>query len=341
MYMDNKTNRTFSTKTIVILIIAPVLAMTVSLCLGRLIIPPAIILKSFLAKLGLSEGSSAQIETVIWGIRFPRILIAALVGAGLSLAGLAFQGIFSNPLATPDTLGVASGSSFGAVLGILLDFGLTGIQLIAMFFGLLAVFLTWVTGHGKNRGTTVMVLSGIMMGSLFNALISLVRYLANTETQLPAITYWLMGSLSGRGYSTLAIGSPLIITGCVILFLLRWRLNILPLNNDEAKASGTNIRALRAITILCAVGMTASCVSMCGQVGWVGLLVPHMCRMRFGNNHMKLVPTCISTGMTFVIIVDTIARSMATTEIPISILTAIIGAPYFIYLVRKNGGWSI
>jgi iron complex transport system permease protein len=150
-----------------------------------------------------------------------------------------------------------------------------------------------------------------------------------------------MGSLNGKGYDSLALGAPLILAGLLILFLIRWRMNILPLSDDEARASGTNVRALRAVTILCATAITASCVSMCGQVGWVGLLVPHICRMRFGNNHLALVPASISLGACFMTAVDTIARSATASEIPVSILTAIIGAPFFIILMRRTGGWRL
>jgi len=180
-----------------------------------------------------------------------------------------------------------------------------------------------------------------MIGSLFNALVSLIKYIADEESQLPAITYWLMGGLNSAGYKTLMLGAPIILIGIVILFLLRWRMNLLPLSEDEAKSSGVNMGVLRGITILCATAITASCVSMCGQVGWVGLLIPHMCRMLFGSNHMALVPSSISFGAVFMVVVDTVARSATAEEIPVSILTAIIGAPFFIILMRRSGGWQL
>ena len=164
---------------------------------------------------------------------------------------------------------------------------------------------------------------------------------ADTESQLPAITYWLMGSFNSAGYSSLALGAPPILLGMLVLYLLRWRLNILPLSEDEARASGTDVRLLRGITVLCATAITASCVSMCGQVGWVGLLVPHMCRMKFGNNHLALVPASACVGAAFMVAVDTLARSISSAQIPVSALTAVIGAPFFIALVRKTGGWRL
>ena len=277
----------------------------------------------------------------IWNLRIPRILLALFVGAGLSTAGCAFQSLFANPLATPDTLGVASGASFGAALGILLGFDMLGMQATSFLMGALAVALTWLGGSGKGRGLSSVVLSGIMMGSLFNALVSLVKYLADAETQLPAITYWLMGGLNSAGYRSLLFGAPTVILGILLLFCIRWRMNLLPLSEDESKSSGINLYVLRGVTIICATVITASCVSMCGQVGWVGLLIPHMCRMKFGSNHMSLVPASISFGAVFMVIVDTAARTMTASEIPVSILTAIIGAPFFIILMRKSGGWQL
>ena len=180
-----------------------------------------------------------------------------------------------------------------------------------------------------------------MMGSLFNAMVSLVKFIADEESLLPAITYWLMGGLNNAAFKTLVMGAPPILAGILMMYLLRWRMNLLPLSEDEARASGVNIQVLRAIPVVCATMVTASCVSMCGQVGWVGLLVPHMCRMKFGSNHLALLPASISFGAAFLIIVDTVARSACPQEIPISILTAIIGAPFFIILMRKSGGWSL
>jgi iron complex transport system permease protein len=268
------------------------------------------------------------------------VLLAMLTGAGLSVAGCAFQSLFSNPLATPDTLGVASGASFGAALALLAGFGLIGVQLSALVFGIIAVSLTWFSVAGKG-GMNMIILAGIMIGSLFSALVSLVKYTADTESQLPAITYWLMGSLGSASYKTLALGAPMIVLGIAVLFTIRWRLNILPLPEDEAKSLGTDLKSLRIVTVVCATAMTASCVSMCGQVGWVGLLVPHMCRMRFGSDHMSLIPASVSVGAVFMIAVDTIARSATASEIPISILTAMIGAPFFIFLMRRSGGWQM
>ena len=322
----------------VVFLIAPVLCALVCLCIGRMNVPVR-----DLVSLLLGREVGAQARAVLWSMRQRCLTVlaalAALVGAGLSVSGCVFQSLFANPLATPDTLGVASGASFGAALALLLGFRLIGVQLTAFFFGMVAVSLTCLSGKGSAR--TTMILSGIMMGSLFSALVSLVKFTADTESQLPAITYWLMGSLSAAGFGALKLGAPAIAVSCGVLLLLRWKLNLLPLPGEEARTFGTNIPRLRAVCIVCCAAMTASCVAMCGQVGWVGLLVPHVCRLLFGNSHARLLPACISCGACFLMIVDTLARTISAAEIPVSILTAMLGAPIFITIVRRKGGWSL
>ena len=338
--MHHKKDGRLSLKWKILLLLLPVAAALIALCIGRIAISPKEVFAAIGGKLfGNSAVSDITVKT-LWNLRLPRILLSVLVGAGLSTAGCAFQSLFANPLATPDTLGVASGASFGAALGILLGFNMIGIQTVSLVMGAAAVCLTWLAGFGKSRGLSSIVLSGIMIGSLFTALVSLTKYVADAESQLPAITYWLMGGLDKASYKTLMFGAPPIIVGIIILWLLRWKLNLLPLTEDEARSSGVNIKALRGVTVLCATAITASCVSMCGQVGWVGLLIPHMCRMKFGSNHMALIPASVSIGAVFMIAVDTLARSVSAAEIPVSILTAIIGAPFFILLMRKSGGWQ-
>ena len=317
--------------------VLPLITGLFCLGIGRVSISPAEVFGVFTG----NSSVSLMTRMTIWNLRFPRIILAALAGAGLATAGCAFQSLFANPLATPDTLGVASGASFGAALGLLMGLPLMGVQVCALLMGGLAVAMTWLAGSGKNKGLSTIVLAGIMMGSLFNALVSLIKFMADEESQLPAITYWLMGGLNNAAFKTLVLGAPPIVLGILVLYLLRWRMNLLPLSEDEAKSSGVNIARLRGITVFCATVITASCVSMCGQVGWVGLLVPHMCRMKFSSNHLSLLPASISFGAVFMILVDTVARSASAQEIPISILTAIIGAPFFIILMRKSGGWSL
>lgn len=280
--------------------------------------------------------------TVIFNVRLPRILLAVLVGAGLSCSGAAFQGLFSNPLATPDTLGVASGASFGAVLGLLMHGNLVTVQLLALLFGVISCFITYSISRRNGKSSIVMiVLAGMVISAIFEALVSLMKYVADPEEELPTITYWLMGSMSRSTYSNLMMGAPFILAGVALIFALRWRLNILSLNEDEASSLGTNIQLMRLVFIAVSSMITASCVSMCGQVGWVGLLIPHISRMIGGNNNRSVIPMSIGLGAFFMIVMDTFARAATAAEIPISILTAIVGAPVFILLLRKTGGaWT-
>lgn len=335
-YMKNNFEKKLNIYGIALLAVLPFLTALVCLCIGRMSVSPTEVISS-----ALGAEINRQKAIVIWSQRLPRILTAATVGAGLAVSGTIFQGMFSNPLATPDTLGVASGSSFGAALAILLGFKLLGIQSIAFLFGMLAISLTGLASTRKETNRTTLVLAGIMISSLFSSLVSLIKYVADTESQLPAITYWLMGSLSSSGYNQLCYGAPVTAVCLFVLLLIRRKLDLLPLSEDEARSLGTNIKLLRAVAAVCAAAMTASAVSMCGQVGWVGLLVPHICRMLFGNEHKYLLPACISVGATFMIIVDTAARSITAAEIPVSILTSLIGAPFFILLLRKSGGWKL
>ena len=254
----------------VVLIVLPFVVAFAALCIGRIPLTPADVFRSILSAFGADVETGAQSAQILWTMRLPRILLAALVGAGLSVAGCAFQSLFSNPLATPDTLGVASGSSFGAALAILFGFGLLGIQLTALVCGIIAVALTYLSGSGKGRNVNSYVLSGIMIGSLFTALVSLVKYTADTESQLPSITYWLMGSLNGKGYQTLTLGAPLILIGISVLFLLRWRLNILPLSTTS-EIHRYNIRALRVVVVLCPTANNRLVRSMCGRSAGGGL----------------------------------------------------------------------
>lgn len=323
------------------LILIPLLIAFFCICIGRYTASPAEVAGVIGNGIMGRTDPAAVLTNVVWSIRLPRVLLALLVGGGLSVAGTAFQSLFANPLATPDTLGVAAGSSFGAVLALFFGIHLIGVQLSALVAGFAAVLLTYLIGRGSGRGLTTVILAGMVISSLFSALVSLVKFVADTDSQLPAITYWLMGSLSSASFYTLALGAPFILIGVLLLVLLRWRLNILPLSEDEVRSSGTNLNLLRFLTALASTMITAACVSMCGQVGWVGLLIPHICRMAFGNDNLILVPASISFGAAFMVIIDTVARSATAAEIPISILTALIGAPFFISLLRRTGGWNL
>ncbi len=321
----------------VALVIAPVILALLCLGFGRYSLSVSQTLSVLAA--GPQSSITDTAYSVIWNIRLPRIMLALAVGAGLAVSGAAFQGLFTNPLATPDTLGVAAGASFGAVVGILFGQNTVIVQLMALIFGLVAVALTCNISRIRGQNSIIMVvLAGMVIAALFQALVSLVKYVADPQDTLPAITYWLMGSLNGTTYKSFFMGLPFIILGIAVIFLLRWRLNIMTLSEDEAKAMGINVKRIRMVIIVAATLVTASCVSMCGQVGWVGLLIPHVARMLFGANNRYVIPVSISLGACFMVIIDTFARSATAAEIPISILTAIIGAPVFISLLRKTGG---
>ena len=317
----------------ILLILLPIILSVVCLGFGRLSIPLSDILKFFKG----NEISKMHALTLA-NVRIPRIVSAVLVGASLPLAGLIFQSYFSNPLATPDTLGVASGSSFGAALAILFGFNIFGIEITTFVFGILTIVITGITGIKRDESKQTIILAGIIVGSLFQSLISLVKFVADTDTVLPSITFFLMGSFQSIGKETLYVSGPIIIICIVIIFLLRWRINLLTVDEEVVKTMGINITLLRMIVIVAATIITAISIAMAGQVGWVGLIVPHFCRMLVGENHTRLVPFTISLGICFMVIIDTIARSMFAAEIPISVLTSLIGAPFFIYMIRSRKG---
>ena len=275
--------------------------------------------------------------TAVLNIRLPRIVLACLVGCCLSSAGAAYQGVFQNPMASPDVLGASSGASFGAALAILAGLGNQGTTLSAFFWSLATVVLVYLVGQ-RAPGDRVLnlVLAGMVISSLFTAATSYLKLVADPTNQLPEITYWLLGSFTSASYQKILIGCPLIVAGIIIIYLLRWRLNILSLSDDEAHASGINIKQTRMLFIVASTLITASAVSMCGQVGWIGLLIPHASRMLVGSNNRYVVPLSLSLGASFMILIDTLSRSISMIELPLSILTAIIGAPAFISLLNKT-----
>jgi ABC-type Fe3+-siderophore transport system, permease component len=337
---NNKTTSTaggFTPLGTVLLVLLPIVTAILALGIGRIWISPAEVIRC----LGKLMGSGAEIETLTYktivNIRIPRILLGLLCGAGLSTAGCALQGFFANPLATPDTIGVASGASFGAAFGILIGLNFFGIQAVAFGFGVLAVTLTWLATAGKsNRGPGAMILAGIMIGSLFSAGTSYLKLVADPSNQLPAITYWLLGSLSGTRLSAIPVAAIPMCVGLVPLLLLRWRLNLLSLGDSEAKALGVNTDLLRAVLILCATLVTAAAIAVSGVIGWVGLVIPHLSRKLVGSDHRGLLPCSMLTGASFLLLVDDVSRNLLATEIPIGILTAVIGAPFFIWLLLRK-----
>lgn len=318
--------------------LSPFIAVIVCIGIGRYHISAIDSLRYLLSPITGLE-IEEQARAVIFNVRLPRILLALLVGMGLGVSGAAFQSLFSNPLATPDTLGVATGASFGAIVTMLFSKNLIMVQVMALIFGLIALAGTVMISRMNGKTSIIMiVLGGMVVSSLFSAMVSLVKYVADPEDDLPAITYWLLGSMTRATYAGLLIGAPLIIIGVVIIFLLRWRLNILSLQEEEAQTLGINVKKMRIWVMIAATLTTAASISLCGQVGWVGLLIPHIARMIYGSDNRRIIPAVIGMGATFMLVIDTVARSATASEIPVSILTAIIGAPFFIALLRKTGG---
>ncbi|QZN96612.1 FecCD family ABC transporter permease [Symbiopectobacterium purcellii] len=280
-----------------------------------------------------------QDQVVFWQIRLPRIAAALLIGAALAGAGTTYQGMFRNPLVSPDILGVAAGAGLGACVAIWLGLPLLLIQLLAFAGGLLVVAGVWLITRQVTRHDPVLtlVLVGIALGTVCGAGISLIKTLADPYTQLPSITFWLLGGLSTVTRADLDLCAPIILLGMLPLLLLRWRMNLLTLADDEARALGINVTRLRMGLIVCATLMTASAVAVSGVIGWVGLVVPHIGRLLTGNNHQRLLPVAMSIGAILLLLTDTLARALSATEIPLGILTAFIGAPFFLLLLLRGG----
>lgn len=325
------------------MIVLPIAALLISICMGRYAISPGTGFEILISRILDVKPTWTMIEeSVVLNIRLPRVLLAMLVGSGLSVAGASFQGLFRNPLVSPDILGVSAGAGFGACLGILISGKIIAVQSFAFGFGILAVFGAYLISRRKTGSSLLMlVLIGVIIGSFFSALIGLVKYVADPEDQLPTIVYWLMGSMAGASYDDLLLGGPPILIGTSILLLLRWRINILSLGEEEAQSLGINTRWLKRVVILSATVITASAVSLCGIVGWIGLVIPHIARMLVGPNHQSLLPACVSIGALSLLLIDNIARTATAVEIPLSILTAIIGAPFFAFFLNRTGGrWA-
>ena len=285
----------------------------------------------------LEQTWAANMRAAVINIRLPRIALACMVGCCLSLAGTAYQSVFQNPMAAPDILGASSGACFGAALAILLGAARGGVTITAFLFSLSTVALVYLIGS-RTRGSRAIsiLLAGVMVSSLFSAGTSYIKLVADPSDQLPAITYWMMGSLSGARLKDVGAAVAPMLIGTVPLLLLRWRINILTLGDEEAATLGVNTHLLRLAVILCATFLTAASVAVSGMIGWVGLVIPHLSRKLVGNDCRYLLPTSMVMGAGFLLLVDNLSRNLLATEIPIGILTAFIGAPFFIYLMTRR-----
>ena len=277
-------------------------------------------------------------DKVVFAVRLPRVAAAALVGAALAVSGAAYQGMFRNPMVSPDILGASTGAGFGAAVAILLGAGYFGISAAAFCCGLLAVAAAWLVSRlSRTNQTVALILAGMMISSLFSAGTSFVKLVADTQQQLPAITYWLMGSLSSIKAEDVRFLVLPVAVGLLPLFLLRWRMNLLTVGEEEAQSMGVRTGVLRLVVILCATLLTTASVAVSGMIGWVGLVIPHFCRMLFGYNYRRLIPAAALFGAAFLLAVDDIARLVTTGELPLGILTAFVGAPLFLYLIITGG----
>ncbi|MFC1202739.1 FecCD family ABC transporter permease [Pasteurella multocida] len=286
-----------------------------------------------------ADNPRTDAETVLWNIRLPRIFTAIIVGAALSVAGATYQGMFKNPLVSPDILGVTAGAGLGAVTAIYFGGSLFTIQVVAFLGGLLAVFLVYLISRTAphHSPTLALVLAGIAIASLLSAGISLLKILSDPYSQLTTITFWLMGGLNMATLNDLALVAPLICASLIPLILLRWRMNLLSLDDEEAETLGINTKRTRLIFILSVTLMTSAAVSITGIIGWVGLIIPHIARLWIGADFRRLLPTSLFIGATFLLLTDTIARSIFSIEVPLGIITSLVGAPFFLSLLIQGG----
>lgn len=332
-------NRAY-TRRFIMLGLVFVLALLGSLLLGRYALSPGQLLHMLWTKVtGGAADWPLSDDKVVFAVRLPRVAAAALVGAALSVSGAAYQGMFRNPMVSPDILGASTGAGLGAAVAILLGAGYFGISAAAFCCGLLAVAAAWLVSRlSRTNQTVTLILAGMMISSLFSAGTSFVKLVADTQQQLPAITYWLMGSLSSiKDKDVLFLSIPVAL-GMVPLLVLRWRMNLLTLGEEEAQSMGVNTRRLRGAVIVCATLLTSASVAVSGMIGWVGLVIPHFCRMLFGYDYRRLIPAGALFGAAFLLAVDDIARLVTTGELPLGILTAFVGAPLFVYLIVTGGG---
>ena len=313
-----------------------------SFVVGRYGVPLGQVVRILLSGvLPLGQTWTDNMAIAVLNVRLPRILLACLVGCGLSAAGTGYQTVFQNPMAAPDILGASSGACFGAALAIMTGQSAVMITVFAFLASLLSVALVYLVGnHTRGNRVVNLLLAGIMVGSLFSACTSYIKLVADPTNQLPQITYWLMGSLSGTRMGTVRFAAVCMAVGLVPLLLLRWRMNLLTLSPDEARAMGVHTDRLRLAVILSSTVLTAAAVSVSGMIGWVGLVIPHLSRRIVGSDCRRLMPMACLFGAAFLLLVDNMARCLTATEIPIGILTAFVGAPFFIYLMVKGGDRS-
>ena len=316
------------------LLIGLIVLCLLSLSVGRYPLPMSDILAFVFGQKVVDEHT----YLLLTDVRLPRIAAALLVGGALSVSGVAYQGMFKNPLISPDILGVSSGAGFGAALAILLSWSMLGIQLSAFAFGLAAVLIALALSKrisGVHSQALVLLLSGIITGAMFGAFISLTKYIADAEYKLPDITFWLMGSLTNVTATQVLTIAPIVLLAVLPLYFSSWRLNVLSFGEDEAHTMGVQVQRLRLVVILSATLLTATVVSITGLIGWIGLVVPHIARFIIGSDNRYLLPAAFMLGSSFLIVIDLLSRTLSALEIPLGIIASIIGAPIFFFVLKS------
>ena len=307
-----------------------------ALCLGRYSMNPADVLAVIAAKITGGEADRAM-SNILFLIRLPRVLAAILIGGALTLSGAAYQSIFRNPLVSPDLLGVSSGASVGAAAAIFLGLSFNAIQIFAFAGGMLAVLIaSSLPKLLRNSSNMMLVLSGIIVSGFMNSIIGIFRFVSREQDQLASIVFWQMGSLARINMSQLLSVSPPILVCLVLMISISWRINILSFGEQEAQTVGINVKRLRLLAIISASLLTASSVSISGTIGWIGLIMPHFGRLICGSDNTKLMPLAAILGGAFLLVIDTLARCLTSMEIPLSILSGLVGAPFFAWLLIQK-----
>lgn len=323
---------------VVLLIILLLLVALGSICMGKYEISISDVFAILLNKiLPLKNGWSETMYRVVIFNRLPRVIAAIMVGGSLALAGVAYQGVFRNPLVSPDLLGVSNGACVGAALSIILKFGYAGNVIFAFIGGIIAVTCTMILPSLLNKKSTItLVLSGVIVGGFFSSILGLLKYVADPDTQLAEITYWQLGSLAKIRGEALFYIIPIMLVSGIVVYLLRWRINVISLGDKESQTLGINLQKERGIIIVFSTLLTASSICLCGTIGWIGLIMPHLARMVVGQDNKKVIPTAMLMSAIFLMIVDTTARNLTGAEIPLSIITGFIGTPFFAFILIKQ-----
>ncbi|MBR4727108.1 MAG: iron ABC transporter permease [Clostridia bacterium] len=316
------------------LVVLPFAVVLLSLFFGRYPLPWRDVLAAIFTPARVSDAALVTVRQ----LRVPRAVAAAFVGASLAVSGAAFQSVFRNPLVNSGILGVSNGAGFGACVAIVCFGGGASTYVFSFLFAVLAVVLSAFAGRISKTTTTItLILGGTIVSAFFSAMVSIMKYVADPYSQLPTITFWLMGSFASINYSHLTALIPMT-AGMLAIVISRWRLNALSMGEKEAATLGVDVRRWQCIVVGGATLCTASAVCICGTIGWVGLVIPHIARMLLGNNNRTLIPASISLGACFLVLMDLLARSLTGAELPIGILCALVGTPFFVYLLKKTKG---